>query len=73
MFRVTKRMQRPGCRNCGRGAVTKKIRLATGICLVVERDPIHTAKEVSTLDRLSAGRLQRLPVDLNQDGFRRAG
>jgi len=36
--------------------VTKKIRLATGICLVVERDPIHTAKEVSTLDRLSAGR-----------------
>jgi len=37
-------------------AVTKKIKLATGICLVVERDPIHTAKEVSTLDRLSAGR-----------------
>jgi probable F420-dependent oxidoreductase len=37
-------------------AVTKKIKLATGICLVVERDPIHTAKEVSTLDRLSGGR-----------------
>jgi probable F420-dependent oxidoreductase len=37
-------------------AVTKKIKLATGICLVVERDPIHTAKEVSTIDRLSAGR-----------------
>ena len=37
-------------------AVTKKIRLATGICLVVERDPIHTAKEVSTIDRLSGGR-----------------
>jgi probable F420-dependent oxidoreductase len=37
-------------------AVTKKIKLATGICLVVERDPIHTAKEVSTVDRLSAGR-----------------
>ena len=34
-------------------AVTKKIKLATGICLVVERDPIHTAKEVSTIDRLS--------------------
>ena len=33
-------------------AVTKKIKLATGICLVVERDPIHTAKEVSTVDRL---------------------
>jgi probable F420-dependent oxidoreductase len=37
-------------------AATKKIKLATGICLVVERDPIHTAKEVSTLDRLSSGR-----------------
>jgi probable F420-dependent oxidoreductase len=37
-------------------AVTNKIKLATGICLVVERDPIHTAKEVSTLDRLSSGR-----------------
>src|SRR5207244_7953979 len=37
-------------------AVTKKIKLATGICLVVERDPIHTAKEVSTVDRLSSGR-----------------
>src|SRR3974377_1051827 len=36
--------------------VTKKIKLATGICLIVERDPIVTAKEVSTLDRLSAGR-----------------
>jgi probable F420-dependent oxidoreductase len=37
-------------------AVTKKIKLATGICLVIQRDPIHTAKEVSTLDRLSSGR-----------------
>src|SRR5499433_2757304 len=37
-------------------AVTKTIKLATGICLVVERDPIHTAKEVSTVDRLSSGR-----------------
>jgi len=36
--------------------VTKKIKLGTGICLVVERDPIHTAKEVSTVDRLSGGR-----------------
>jgi probable F420-dependent oxidoreductase len=38
-------------------AVTKTIKLGTGICLVVERDPIHTAKEVSTLDRLSSGRV----------------
>jgi alkanesulfonate monooxygenase SsuD/methylene tetrahydromethanopterin reductase-like flavin-dependent oxidoreductase (luciferase family) len=37
-------------------AVTKTLKLATGICLVVERDPIHTAKEVSTVDQLSSGR-----------------
>src|ERR1700724_4336886 len=37
-------------------AVTNAIKLATGICLVIERDPIHTAKEVSTVDRLSSGR-----------------
>jgi probable F420-dependent oxidoreductase len=36
--------------------VTTKIKLGTGICLVVERDPIHTAKEVATVDRLSSGR-----------------
>src|SRR5207248_11688625 len=38
-------------------AVTKKIKLATGVCLVIQRDPIHTAKEVATLDRLSSGRV----------------
>jgi probable F420-dependent oxidoreductase len=37
-------------------AVTSKIKLATGICLVVQRDPIHTAKEVASLDQLSQGR-----------------
>jgi probable F420-dependent oxidoreductase len=37
-------------------AVTSRIRLGTGICLVVERDPIHTAKEVASLDRVSEGR-----------------
>src|SRR5215510_3238680 len=36
--------------------VTERIRLGTGICLVVERDPITTAKEVATLDLLSGGR-----------------
>jgi probable F420-dependent oxidoreductase len=35
---------------------TKRIKLATGICLVVERDPIHTAKQVATIDYLSGGR-----------------
>jgi len=35
---------------------TKKIKLATGICLLIERDPIVTAKEVASLDMLSNGR-----------------
>ncbi len=35
---------------------TTRLRLGTGICLVVERDPITTAKEVASLDRLSGGR-----------------
>ena len=37
-------------------AATRRLKLGTGICLVVERDPITTAKEVATLDRLSGGR-----------------
>ncbi len=37
-------------------AVTSTLRLATGICLVAQRDPIHTAKEVASLDRISGGR-----------------
>jgi probable F420-dependent oxidoreductase len=38
-------------------AVTKRLKVGTGICLVVERDPITLAKEVATLDALSDGRL----------------
>lgn len=37
-------------------AVTKKIRLATGICLLPEHNPLVLAKEIATLDRLSGGR-----------------
>ena len=37
-------------------AVTRRIKLGTGICLVVQRDPLHTAKEVSSLDQVSQGR-----------------
>jgi probable F420-dependent oxidoreductase len=37
-------------------AATESLLLATGICLVIERDPIITAKEVASLDRLSGGR-----------------
>lgn len=35
---------------------TTKLRVATGICLIIERDPITTAKEVASLDMLSGGR-----------------
>ncbi|HEX7407443.1 MAG TPA: LLM class F420-dependent oxidoreductase [Candidatus Binatia bacterium] len=36
--------------------VTSRIKLGTGICLVAQRDPIVTAKEVATLDLISNGR-----------------
>jgi len=36
---------------------TKRLKLGTGICLVPERDPIHLAKTVSSLDLLSGGRV----------------
>jgi probable F420-dependent oxidoreductase len=35
---------------------TKELKVGTGICLVIERDPIHTAKQVASLDHLSNGR-----------------
>jgi probable F420-dependent oxidoreductase len=38
-------------------SVTTRLRLGTGICLIVERDPIITAKEVASLDLLSGGRV----------------
>lgn len=37
-------------------AVTKTIKLGTGICLVVEHDPIVLAKQIASLDRISQGR-----------------
>jgi probable F420-dependent oxidoreductase len=38
--------------------VTRTLRLGTGICLVVERDPIVTAKAVASLDVFSGGRFE---------------
>lgn len=38
-------------------AVTSTIRLGTGICLIVERDPIILAKQAATVDLISKGRL----------------
>jgi probable F420-dependent oxidoreductase len=36
--------------------VTKRLKLATGICLVIQRDTIQTAKLVASLDQISGGR-----------------
>jgi probable F420-dependent oxidoreductase len=37
-------------------SVTTRIKLATGVCLLIQRDPIQTAKMVASLDQLSRGR-----------------
>src|SRR5499426_222596 len=37
-------------------AATTRLRVGTGVCLVVQRDPIQTAKAVASLDQVSAGR-----------------
>jgi len=36
---------------------TARLRIGTGICLVIERDPIVTAKQAASVDRLSGGRM----------------
>ena len=38
-------------------ATTERIKLGTGIALIVERDPIVLAKEIATLDQISNGRV----------------
>jgi probable F420-dependent oxidoreductase len=37
-------------------AVTERLKLGTGVCLIIERDAIVTAKEVATVDLISGGR-----------------
>jgi probable F420-dependent oxidoreductase len=37
-------------------AVTERLKLGTGVCLIIQRDPIVTAKEVATVDQISGGR-----------------
>jgi probable F420-dependent oxidoreductase len=37
-------------------AVTSRLKLATAICLVIQRDTIQTAKSVASLDQVSGGR-----------------
>ncbi len=38
-------------------AHTEKIRLGTGVCLVPQRNPVYTAKEIAAVDYLSNGRV----------------
>jgi probable F420-dependent oxidoreductase len=38
-------------------AVTDRVRLGTAICLVPQRNPVYTAKQVTDLDSLSGGRV----------------
>lgn len=37
-------------------AVTTKLKVGTGVCLVIQRDTIQTAKQVASIDRISNGR-----------------
>ena len=37
-------------------AVTTTLKLATGICLIIQRDPLTLAKEIASLVQLSGGR-----------------
>jgi alkanesulfonate monooxygenase SsuD/methylene tetrahydromethanopterin reductase-like flavin-dependent oxidoreductase (luciferase family) len=38
-------------------AVTKNIKLATGVAILPQRNVIYTAKELATIDQLSGGRV----------------
>ena len=37
---------------------TSRLRVGSGVCLVIQRDPITTAKEVASVDYLSGGRFE---------------
>jgi probable F420-dependent oxidoreductase len=39
-------------------AATSRLRVGPGVCLVIQRDPIITAKEVASIDHLSGGRFE---------------
>jgi len=55
-------------------SVTKRLRLGTGICLVVQHDPIVLAKTVATLDVVSNGRvLLGVGVGWNREEMRNHG
>src|SRR3984893_17419839 len=37
-------------------AATKRLKLGTAVCLVIQRDTIQTAKQVASIDQISGGR-----------------
>jgi probable F420-dependent oxidoreductase len=37
-------------------AATKRLKVGTGVCLVIQRDTIQTAKQVASIDQISSGR-----------------
>ena len=39
-------------------AATSRLRIGSGVCLVIERDPIVTANEVASIDHLAGGRFE---------------
>jgi probable F420-dependent oxidoreductase len=55
-------------------AATSRLRVGTGICLLIQRDPIVTAKVVASLDLLSGGRfLFGVGAGWNQDEMENHG
>ncbi|MGH7121255.1 MAG: LLM class F420-dependent oxidoreductase [Acetobacteraceae bacterium] len=55
-------------------AATKTLKVATGICLVAQRDAIQTAKLVSSIDQVSGGRfLFGVAIGWNQDEMENHG
>ena len=53
---------------------TKTLKVGTGICLVNQRDPIQTAKEVATIDQVSDRRfLFGIGIGWNQDEMENHG
>ncbi len=55
-------------------AVTERLRLGTGVCLVAQHDPIVLAKEVATLDLISGGRFVfGIGVGWNEDEMEQHG
>jgi probable F420-dependent oxidoreductase len=55
-------------------SVTTRLKVATGVCLVNQRDTIQTAKQVASLDQLSGGRfLFGVGIGWNQDEMENHG